>query len=525
MGAPVVKDIPIENFGSKGLVKWKSNNKTPSFYAQTTRNIRIKNQGITVRDGIATLYNDDTKTPIRGIVGNQLVFYTQWSHLWSFNPTTLAVADLWAIWTDVKCNFITHGIFTIVLTGAWLPRYYDDNSLTQVTTAELSSWVNPIMWATFAGFTCVAWNGASDKNVLYVSRPVTPANPGYCHDWKGTDSEQISLKWDIQGIVGTITNLFIFTTQTIEYISRESLSTTWGVASLYTIPLGQWSQLASPNAVVGAGDKIFYLTLDKKIRTIGFKPGIVYPQLGDLSDVPLVGIDGFMQDLADDQSASHAIFDRTRNLVKFRVRSRNSAYNDTVIIYDLINDTWLVDDNKKFVDICEYNNQYYGAWSFVATIYQEETGTTDMDEAIDREYATTNLWFGMPGVKKEFKWFEFAGTIGNQTNIYFDTIVDDRVILRGVVKWTDRTSWVTILWIWSNTIGWEMIGWNLDPADTEFIFDAIVSKGYIRHKWKRIWIRFHWNDSLSPKFIIDYLGFRIRGLGVYERADKKINSI
>ena len=45
-------------------------------------------------------------------------------------------------------------------------------------------------------------------------------------------------------------------------------------------------------------------------------------------------------------SANWVEYDPTRNLVKFHVRRTDSLVPDTVLIYDIQNQTFLLDDNK-----------------------------------------------------------------------------------------------------------------------------------------------------------------------------------
>ena len=48
----------------------------------------------------------------------------------------------------------------------------------------------------------------------------------------------------------------------------------------------------------------------------------------------------------DDMSANWIEYDPTRNLVKFHVRRTDSLVPDTVLIFDIQNQTFLLDDNK-----------------------------------------------------------------------------------------------------------------------------------------------------------------------------------
>ena len=595
------KDIPIVQFWNKWFVKWKGNNKTPSYYLQSARNTRIINQWITVRPWFENIFENTNQTPCRGIIWSDSgLFVVQWWHLKQYNFSTQNLDDLGDIWTDVKCRFVTRGKITMIFTWVWNPWVWDWTTLFQSIkltwnikfawwgindinaywgswnhtfivkivsngTPDMFQW-NIDWWAFSASTNCMqypdwtllsnwlyvsfniwkwhtiwdywtittnstyplfgtsyAWFTIVSKgdNIAYVSRPISPTTLNNCYDW--SDSTQwLNMTSNIQGMIGTLFNLWLFTTNSIEYIGKQSLTTTGWIASLYSTPIWRWSQLAWPDACCWAGDKIFYFTSSNKIKTIWFKPWIVEPQIDELSDEPLTWINWWLEDVWPDQSWCKMIFDENENLVKTFLKMNNG--NIKCLNYDIINDARHWDDNKSWSDICKYNNQYYAIWNFDNLILHEWSGKVDIDQPIDWEFTTTTLGFGEPANQKMFWWEQFAWTVNNFTNIYNDIIIDDKTVFKWVMKWSDRV-WITPLWIWSTTIGWELIGWKpWEATDTLDIFDAVVNHWYLLARWKRIWSKFWGNDSLNPDFLIDFLSFKVAWLkNSYEKSDMKMN--
>lgn len=141
--------------------------------------------------------------------------------------------------------------------------------------------------------------------------------------------------------------------------------------------MAQGEKLANSRCAVGAGDKIFFLTADKKIKTIDYVQGIDDVRVGELSDDEKVGIPNFMNNLNDDLSKSFAFYDQKNKLIKFFVRSKNSLTNDLCIIWDLVNKTFLVDDNKFYGILVNHNNKVYAGSCLNSVTYEDETGSDD----------------------------------------------------------------------------------------------------------------------------------------------------
>ena len=64
--------------------------------------------------------------------------------------------------------------------------------------------------------------------------------------------------------------IFIFQTDRIEWINRNSYTTIAGSLKFYTNPFASGEPIASPKAPIVAGDKILYLTKSKKIKAINY---------------------------------------------------------------------------------------------------------------------------------------------------------------------------------------------------------------------------------------------------------------
>ena len=66
-----------------------------------------------------------------------------------------------------------------------------------------------------------------------------------------------------------------------------------------------------------------------------------------------------MNTLDDDQGDSFGYFNRNENLIKRFLKTKNSNLNDICLVWDLINKTRLVDENKYFSGSVVKDNVYY----------------------------------------------------------------------------------------------------------------------------------------------------------------------
>jgi len=488
--------------------KWFARNKgtytTPDNFAKIARNVRIKD-GVTPRKWYVNIHYTAGQTPVRGIKSNAVqdkIYITQDSKFQEVNVTTWAITNLWSIATDNKCRFIEYGKYTIILTWADKPRFYDWSTLTQVSTT-ITSWVNPQFWVKFAWFTVI--NSQLNSNVIYTSRPITLANQERCYDWLWTGSEPITFDTPVVGMVSTLNNLRIFTKNTVEYIGKDSLTTTGGIASFFSIPLWTGNDLASPDWVVAAEDLIFFMTKSRKIKSIGYIQGNVNPQIADISDVEWVGINDYMQnELDEDQSDCFSFYDRLNNLVIRSVKSKGSSVNDRYIIRDLINKTFIEDTNKRFSCVTMLNDVYYTGSSYGLRVLKEFTSTLDNWDTIPRVYETTDMtqWNGT--TQKQYRGTSISGKINNKAKIKREVIVNSKTVLSREIVWSTIASSQLLLWISDFPVGNAPVS-NQNEIESPLVtFKRVADYTNIRATWESIVMRFSWNEN-GQDFILDYM--------------------
>ena len=315
---------------------------------------------------------------------------------------------------------LTYGKYTILLSEDQ-PYVYDGSTLSAVSTYTAGT--KPRFGASFANFTWIA-GGDVYSNILYISRPITATHPEYCYDWVGSGADSIVCKANIEALASTLDRLFIFQSDRIEWINRNSYTTIAGSLAFYTNPFAKGEQIASPSSAIVAGDKILYLTKSKKIKAINYAVGVDQVEISQISDDPITGINDFMATLNDDLSQTWGYYDAEAKQAKWYVRSQNSTINDLTLIYDLVAKTFLVDDNKFFSCVTDHNAKIYAGSMLNGTTYQDETGYDDDGAPIAWYRISAPFPFGFPAKNKIWTGVDLTGTINTITTIQQDILID-----------------------------------------------------------------------------------------------------
>lgn len=513
----------IDKLFTKWFVDNKGTNKVPEFYASFLRNLRIINNWITVRNWFSQIYDWESVNPIKAIVynaNNDKLLAVVGSTLYDIDIDAWTASSIGTIGAWDKIRPLVYGDFTIFLDGVGAPYYYDGTTLSQTTEPwEIAAWVDPEFWAVFAWFTVI--NNKDQQNVINISRPITLANQWYCHDWAGSDSEQITTKGKIQWFWPALNRLWIFTDQSIEYIDRNNITTTWWVASLFTVVTWAWDEMASPDSIVTAGDAVFFLTKNKQIKVLGYSWWITEPQLQTISDVEGASIQRFLNDtLKEDQSSSFWFFDRKRNLIKRHLLWNDSDVPNIILIRDVDNSTWLVDEDKFYSCMTKKWDRIY-AWSaFSQRIYEDETKSDDNWQPIEWSFVTQNMTLWDPARPKQFRWFNLAWQIDTDAEIQINVFVDDNSVFSKTIAWTTYLPAVVTEWIWWAAISETAIWWDLFVQQQDLSdFEYVVTHWNLKATGKKIRFEFSWTKPLQD-FVLDYLNITYRLRQRYKINDK-----
>lgn len=413
--------------------------------------------------------------------------------------------DWWAYTTGVSItgwiHILSNWMIIIFNASTWHTNW-DKWTITQ------DSVLAHTFWTEFLNFTWVAWD-TDFPNVVYQSVPVVATNQTWCYDWLWSWANQMTFKWNILWLTSTLSRMFIFTTKSIEYIEQGSYVTIWWVLNFYPKPLSEWEPLVNNRCAVAVWDKVFFLTKDKKIKTIKYIQWIDNVVVWDLSDDEKVWIPKFMNNLNDDLTWAVWFYDRNNKLVKFFVRSKNSTFNDVCIIWDLVNKTFLVDDNKFFSCLTYHNNKIY-AWSCLNSVtYQDEVWQDDDWWPLSWYRYSAILSNNRQNKNKLTKRVTHTGTINSETTINQDIILDWDIIDTSSIQWVDYISWWTgasPTW-WSPT-WWDLVEWILVNYTKDRWPEYINNIGrylQVKHYWSWTWQDFTLETMETDESLTAYL--------------------
>jgi hypothetical protein len=269
-----MQDFPIKNFGTKLMVASRSVNNIPDHFLSFARNARIYDGGIGPRKGKYLLTSSILGTKNQGgFILNGNLYQIANSKIYQVNTSTGAQTEKVTLGYDAMTDILTYGTnIAIIASSGQSLKVYDG-----VTTISTPATVP----ATNSGILeyCRGYSFLASGNVLYISRPITAANPEYSYDWTGSGSQNITYDSNIKGLKSTLNGLYVFTEDKIEFLGANSLQNVAGSATFISTPIGESSYPINNLCIAASGDKIFWVSKNMQVMTVNYVPGVAYSQI------------------------------------------------------------------------------------------------------------------------------------------------------------------------------------------------------------------------------------------------------
>ena len=507
-------EIALDKMFWVGIIKNLWENKTPDFYADEMINLRIKEGGVTPRQWQSTQFDWSSSVAIQGIVGtNWQLHYVQAWDFYTYDIASTTNTDIGAISHTWKVRFITYGIYTIILTGAWYPRVWNGTSLTQLTDSSLPVNTNPSFAATYANFTII--NDSIKPNTITVSRVITTTaqERAYARSWDG--SETITLKGNVLWFESTLNFLRIFSDKTIEYISKDNVNTTGWLASLFSTAIWVGDELLNTDCTASANDFIFYTTKSNKIKTVNYIQGNIIPQIATISD----NIEELLDTrLNADQSKAFMYYNKAESLIVCVFRSLTSSSNDLHIIRDLKNNERITDNKKYYGDVAIIGDDMYASSALSYKIIKDNDTRNDFTDPVTFLYKSWQLILWNPTSTKVFRGVEIAWKYNTKTVLQWIVEVDWKTAMSKEINWLwigyPLEEWIGSDAIWVDPIWWEIAEYATELED----FSATWWVWAIRIAWQKARIIIKWWET-NQYFIVDYAKMTAR-----PRKQKRISN-
>lgn len=432
--------------------------------------------------------------------------------LWEFNDSTdvwdeISAADA-KINADVKMNFTGHQDVMMCMNGI------DD-----LFVLSGSAVITPTMSTDFAPefsviFTEQQWisGWSTNPNVLYVSRTATLANPAFIYDFTGAGSDQIIFRHRLTGLAIILEALYVFTVKGIEMLDKAGFKEVGSALVPVFTPVTQGEGSVNHRSVVTVDNAVFYLTPTNKIKTINFGAGNSTITLaGELSHRVENGIPNFMGTLDEDQSDSFGIWIEKDNLIQWHVKTKNSSVNDAVINYDVVRDTFLIDDDKYFFHGVEHNGEIFMASMFNNKVYNDNTGFDDDGEGIAFSYDTADFDLGDPLTRRQLREIRLFGEGNELMDISCQVFVDGFESMDAVTIDNNDLGGQVGGGIGDQDIGDNAIGEGGEEPIEPVEFVKIISKSRLRAKGRKFKLTLS-GTTKGAEFTFSALDYTVRQL-------------
>lgn len=514
---------------SKGFAWTKGENNVPIQYGAVCQNIRIQDLWIVPRWGTELIYQWTAWHKIQWIFAyentNRLFRIYQWK-LEEVDIVAGTITDRsWAITmpTTWAMYMFSFDKYIIICTGTTLPYTFNTNTNTLVLDTTLPASTFPSFGSVFWNYTFLAY-----KNILYFSKPITLTNPEYAVNWTTwTWTQQIVYKEYINGLKSTLDKLWITVGSDIEFLDQNTVSNVGSTVNIFSTKFGQDQNVLNNAVIVPVGSKLFYVTKWFKIRAIGYTQWVAQLQIADISDVPAVGIDNFLQTkLAADQSKAFGFFDEKNNIIKRHFVPLWSLEPTLVVGYSLINmcyieDTWLAFGwvttmwSRIFAYSCRWDNK----------ILEFEVWKSDLWNSYKCVYESQNIKYWQPNLVKFHRWAEFGWKMNQFTRQVIESFVDWKSAMRPYISYpiSSTNGWLTQgpgiaeSALWEQAVAGTI--WVSDVDAPLLNYNMVITSSMVRLKGKAIKWRLTM-EGIGQDWIIDYMAGFVLPSTRYQLSDK-----
>ena len=497
-----MKDIFIEKFWTKLMVASKSVNKIPTEYMKYSQNARIFDWWIWPRKWKRLIINSTLWTKNQGAFElNSKLYQVTNSKIYEIDTVNETQTEIDDLWYDERVDVLVYNSQYAIIASEWeILQVFDWTTIT--TPATVPAWdtggiLEYTRWYSFYWI----WN------ILYISRPITAANPEYGYDFTGAWSQNISFDSKITGLKGTMNWLYIFTEDKVEFIWANSLQNVAWAAAFISTPLWFGWEPVNNLCIAASWEKIFYITKNLQVNTINYIQWTDSPTIWQISNRPVISIKEFLNTISPEQPSAFAFYNKNDEIIEFHVRENNSLFDNKVLVYDIPNDTWNIDIWKNYNYVVKFWYENYWFSDINSNIYKDNEWYNDAWTSIKFLLRTQNMnqWAIR---QKLYWWLLTAWWVWTQTELKYKVLVDNQSVFTDSITWNINN--IDSLWeIGGETIWWEPIWWELNYISEITPFDRIADEWRIWNSGKRIQIEISSNSQIQD-FIIDVLWIRAK---------------
>ena len=388
---------------------------------------------------------------------------------WTQTPITTA----WSITVENRMSFVNWWDNLYLMNGT--DTYSKINWTTFTANVWTALWSNP-RFGTFYNYSMwLAWSWTK-SNEIYKSKT---DNYEDFTVWWWSSADLITLTEPVTWIESNNQNLYIFTRNQIHVINDQTIRDVgWTlVYSSKALTTSEWA--VNNECIVSYWNHTYFLSRSNKLKIISPQPWLWAFDVQELSHRLYRGIDNTMKTLDPDQSNAFAYVDTKNSLIKWHTKTLGSSFNNLVIVYNILWDWFLIDNNKFFNNGCFFDWNSYTISALEDKIYQDEYWNTDDDMPIQFEYHSKDIDLWYPTQLKElwayrlFLWMNDLATVTVQTYANW-WLVDTLTLTSADVPLS--IWWIGTQMIWTQSIWTEWFAWA--PWLSNVI--KVRQKGYLQ---------------------------------------------
>ena len=495
-----MKEIQIEKFGSKMLVASSWVNKIPYEFLKKAFNCRCTGAWIKPRKWKKILTNSIIWTKNKwGFILQDKLYQVTESKIFLIDEISWVQTEIADLEHDKRVDIVVYNNFAILVSKWEKLAVFNGTDIQFPTTVPAwdTGWIiEYTRWFTFYAI----------NNILYISKPITADEPENSYNFTASESQNITFDTEITWLKGTLNWIYIFTQNKVEFIWANSLQNVAWSATFISTPLGFWWEPVNNLSIAASWDQIFFVTKDKQIKTINYIWWTDKTTIWELSSAPVIGIDSLLWNIDTNQPDAFWFQNQNDETIQFHVRTENYSFNNIVIVYDMINQTWAVDTNKNYNYVVKKWDKYYGFSDINSSIYEDNVWFSDNGSPIAFKIQTQemNYWTLK---QKLFWWMMTAWKIWPQTKLTYRVLVDEKSVFKEDIEWNINI--LSSLWeIGWESIWWEPIWWELNYTSQLQSFDKTADEWRIYRYWDKVVIEIE-SISQIQDFLIDILWVRL----------------
>lgn len=333
----------------------------------------------------------------------------------------------------------------------------------------------------------VASGRSTNPNTIYFSIADQYDDFNSAGAYQGSTIEQVT--W----LASTGQALFYFTKNTISVTDRGDIINTWWDLTYNSSYLQTTEWAVNHDGIVTVWSQVFYVSPSNSISKLVRWSNNNGFDVVSLTDRVGAGITNFMSSLPLNQTDCRWYFQPDTNLIHWFFKTSGSSFYNTIVVYDTVHDTFMIDTNRFFYDWSNLNGKNYTLSGIEAKVFRDEYSNDDQWAVIPFEYRTKRYYISGWTFKNTLRESRTLLDMNTIAEITQEIRIDDAVIDTKTITNQSITSWVSEsletgiwtqeIWVYPIWTEWsDVLPFSLNTSEVILL----RTKGNLNRKWRKI---------------------------------------